>query len=98
MLEYDWGRHMKHPQFECLGDDYPYHLEDQFDRVLTKIDQLWDTEQIEDYFCDLIIDRRGGHGFPKDVMDDILKLRNLRESETLRRAEFRDDTIHLLES
>ncbi len=90
---------MKHPQFECLGDEYPYRLEEQFDRVLTKIDQLWETEKIDDYFCDLIIDKRGGRqGFPKEVMDDILKLRNLRESETLRRAECRDDAIHLLES
>jgi tankyrase len=90
---------MKYPQFECLGDKYPYGLEEKFDRVLTKIARLWDTEEIDDYFCDLIIDKRSGrHGFPKDVMDDILKLRNLRESETLRKAESKDDAIHLLES
>lgn len=90
---------MKHPQFECLEDKYPYCLEEQFDHILTKIDQLWDTAEIDDYFCELIIDRRGGRqGFPNDVMDDILKLRDLRESETLRRAECRDDAILLLES
>ena len=90
---------MSHPKFKILGEKYPYSLEKQFDRVLTKIDQLWDTEQIDDYFCDLIIDKRGGRqGFPKDVMDDILELRTLRELETLKRAECRDDAVQILKT
>jgi tankyrase len=90
---------MSHPKFELLGDKYPFSLEKQFDRILTKIDKLWDTEQIDDYFCDLIIDKRGGRqGFPEDVMDDILELRRLRESETLKSVECRDDAIQILKS
>jgi tankyrase len=90
---------MSHPKFELLGNKYPFSLEKQFDRVLTKIDQLWDTEKIDDYFCDLIIDKRGGrHGFPEDVMTDILELRKLRESETLKRVECRDDAIQILKA
>jgi len=93
------GQYMTHPKFELLGDKYPHSLEEQFGRVLTKIEQLWDTEQIDDYFCDLIIDKRGGRkGFPKDVMDDILQLRTLRELETLKRAECRDDAVHILKT
>jgi tankyrase len=90
---------MSHLKFKILGDKYPYSLEKKFDRVLTKIDQLWDTEHIDDYFCDLIIDNRGGRqGFPKDVMEDILELRTLRESETLKRVECRDDAIQILKA
>ena len=90
---------MSHKRFNLLGDNYPYSLEKQFDRVLTKIDELWDTEQIDNYFCDLIISKRAGRqGFPKDVMDDILKLRKLRESETLQRAECRDDAMYILKN
>lgn len=90
---------MSHPKFELLGDKYPYSLEKQFGRVLTKIDMLWDTEQIDDYFCDLVIDKRGSRkGFPKDVMNDILQLRTLRELETLTRAECRDDAIQILKT
>ena len=51
---------MKHPRFESLGDQYPHSLENRFDRILTKIDELWDRPEIEDYFSDLIIDNRGG--------------------------------------
>lgn len=92
---------MLHPKFELLGDKYPYSysLEKHFDRVLTKIDQMWTTEQIDDYFCDLIIDKRGGRqGFPKDVMEDILTLRKLRELETLKSVECRDDAIQILKT
>ncbi len=88
---------MKHPLFECLGDHYPFSLEERYDRILTKIEQLWDKAEIDDYFSDLIIDKRGGRqGFPKDVLDDILRLRDLRESETIRKAERREDAIREL--
>ncbi len=76
---------MKHPLFESLGEKYPYHLEEKFDRILIKIEQLWDTPQIDDYFSDLIIDKRGGRqGFPKEVMEDIIRLSEFREAETMR--------------
>jgi len=89
---------MKHPLFESLGDKYPFSLEERFDRILNKMEELWDTPQIDDYFSDLLIDKRGGRqGFPKDVLDDIIRLRDFRESETLRRAESREDAIRELE-
>ncbi len=78
---------MKHARFAFLGEQYPRALEAQFDRILCKIDELWDRPQIDDYFSDLVIDSRGGRqGFPKEVLDDILRLRDLRETETLRAA------------
>ena len=72
-------------RFEFLGAQYPRALEDRFDRILSKIDELWDRPQLHDYFSELIIDKRGGRqGFPKEVLSDILMLRDLREAETLR--------------
>lgn len=82
---------MKHVLFEDLGDDYPYALEQKFDRILINLEKLWGTPEIEDYFTDLIIDRRGGRqGFPKDVLDDILRLRDFYHAEILRKANARD--------
>ena len=48
------GSIMKHPRFEFLGDQYPHALEGRFDRILTKIDDLWDRPEIDDYISDLI--------------------------------------------
>lgn len=89
---------MKHVRFESLGTGYPHALEQRFDRILSNIDRLWDTPDIDNYFSDLIIDRRGGRqGFQKDILDDILRLRDLRESETLRRAEAHSDAVRELD-
>jgi ankyrin repeat protein len=89
---------VKHPLFESLGERYPQALEERFDRILTKIEELWETDQIDDYFSDLIIDKRGGRqGFPKDVLDDIIMLRDLRESEVIRRAERKEDAARELD-
>lgn len=88
---------MKHPLFEHLGNDYPVHLEAQFDRILIKIEQLWDTPEIHDYFTDLLIDRRGGRkGFPIEVLNEIIFLREYRELETFRQAERKEQAIHEL--
>ncbi|HJV26611.1 MAG TPA: ankyrin repeat domain-containing protein [Aromatoleum sp.] len=85
---------MKHPLFEGLGDHYPIHLEERFDRILTKIEQLWDTLEIHDYFSDLLIDKRGGRqGFPPDVLADIIRLREFRDLETFRHAERKEQAI-----
>lgn len=82
---------MKHLLFEELGDDYPFALEEKFDRILVNIEKLWGKPEIEDYFTDLIIDRRGGRqGFPKEVLDDILRLRDFHHADILRRANARD--------
>jgi uncharacterized protein len=88
---------MKHPLFASLGDEYPHSLEQQFDRILIKIEQLWDTPEIDDYFSDLIIDKRGGRkGFPQEVLNDIVRLRSFRESETLGQAERIEYAIYQL--
>lgn len=88
---------VKHPFFEYLGDEYPYALEARFDRILIRIEQLWHTPDIHDYFSGLIIDSRGGRqGFPKDVMEDILRLRQERQSQYIREAERVDSAINEL--
>lgn len=88
---------MKHPFFAHLGDGYPRHLEARFDRVLTKIEQLWCTPQIDDYFAELIIDKRGGRqGFPREVLEEILRLRDLRDRQTLGEVERRDTALTAL--
>jgi tankyrase len=88
---------MKHPRFESLGSDYPIHLEERFDRILTDIDQLWDKPELDAYFTDLLIDKRGGRkGFHAEVLAEIVKLRDLRELSTLRKAERKEDAIREL--
>src|SRR5215831_3607970 len=88
---------MKHSRFDFLGEQYPHALEDRFDRILSKIDELWDRPEIHEYFSDLIIDKRGGRqGFPEEVLADILMLRDLREAETLRIAHEREKALHEL--
>lgn len=89
---------MKYPLFECLGEHYPFALEQQYERILEKIDALWHTPEIDAYFSDLVIDTRGGRkGFPKAVLNDILILRDFRESERFREAESHLDAIRDLE-
>ncbi len=88
---------VKHPFFEHLGGNYPNALEERFERILIKIEQLWDKPQIHAYFSELIIDGRGGRqGFPKEVMEDILSLRQIRESQYIHEAERVDVAINEL--
>jgi ankyrin repeat protein len=55
---------------------YPLNLEEKFSRVLNRIVDLWDTQEIDDYFNDLMIDTRGGtrQGFPPEVASEIFAL------------------------
>ncbi|MFY9326959.1 MAG: ankyrin repeat domain-containing protein [Georgfuchsia sp.] len=85
---------MKHLLFEPLGDNYPNALEERYDRILTKIEQMWDTPEIEEYFTDLLIDKRGGRqGFPEEVLAEIVRLANYREILTIKQAERREYAI-----
>lgn len=63
-------------QLESIGTPYPVQLEAQFSRVLNRIAELWDTEKIEPYFSELMIDNRGGarRGFPPEVASEIFSL------------------------
>lgn len=89
---------MKHPTFSALGNAYPRHLEEQYDRILTKLEELWESPEIHDYFSDLLIDKRGGRqGFPKEVLNEIIALREFLEFETFRKAERKEDAIRELE-
>lgn len=59
---------------------YPHELEKQFPRILNKIIELWDTSQMETYFHDLMIDKRGGRqGFPAAVATEIFYLSQVYE-------------------
>lgn len=90
---------MKFPKFSNMGKDYPRHLEAQYERILAKIDELWETPEIHDYFSDLLIDKRGGRqGFPNDVLQDVVMLREYHELETFRAAERKEDAILQLQS
>ena len=89
---------MRHPIFRDLGHNYPIHLEDHFDRILTNIEKLWGKPELDDYFTDLIIDKRGGRkGFSGEVMRDIMFLYDYHESQKLREAERQIDAIRELE-
>ncbi|MDD5181510.1 MAG: ankyrin repeat domain-containing protein [Gallionellaceae bacterium] len=51
---------------------YPHALEKQYPRIMSKIIELWDAPDIEEYLLDLMIDKRGGRqGFPKEVAAEI---------------------------
>ncbi len=54
---------------------YPHELEKQYPRILNKIIEMWDTPQMEAYFLDLMVDKRGDRqGFPKKVATEIYYL------------------------
>ncbi|HXU92529.1 MAG TPA: ankyrin repeat domain-containing protein [Gallionella sp.] len=55
--------------------NYPHALERQYPRILSKIMELWDSPASEEYFVDLMVDKRGDRaGFPPDVASDIIYL------------------------
>jgi hypothetical protein len=59
------------------GDEhiYPHELEKLYLRVMIKIIDLWYTPQAEEYFLDLMVDKRGGRrGFPPKVAAEIFHL------------------------
>ncbi len=89
---------MRFPRFEPLGSGYPFALQDQYERILIKIDAAWDSADIDEVFSDLIIDRRGGRqGFPLDVLNDIIRLKEFRQSEKLRLQELKQQALVALE-
>ncbi|WP_295459108.1 ankyrin repeat domain-containing protein [uncultured Thiodictyon sp.] len=90
---------MKYPIFERMGQHYPVHLETQFDRILSKIAELWNTPELHDYFSDLLIDKRSGRkGFPAEVMADLMRVWEFRRLENFRAAERKADAVRQLEA
>jgi len=64
--------------FEKKPDLYPQALEAKYSRVFNKIMAMWGTQQLEEHFSDLIVDKRGGRkGFPPEVAADIILLSRL---------------------
>jgi hypothetical protein len=56
-------------------EHYPYALENKYPRFFGKIMALWDKPEIDDYFMDLVVDRRGSReGFPQEVCAEIVHL------------------------
>lgn len=61
--------------FEGKEQFYPAALEAKYARIFNRIMELWETAELEEYFSDLMVDKRGGRqGFPPDVLNDILTL------------------------
>lgn len=59
---------------------YPFALEQKYARILNKITDLWNTPEIDDYFADLMMDKRGDRqGFPQDVAREIMVLNKTHE-------------------
>jgi len=58
------------------ADFYPRFLEEKFPRVFNKILELCETEHIEAYLLDLMVDKRGGtrQGFPPEAATEIVRL------------------------
>lgn len=56
-------------------EHYPYALESKYPRILEMIMSLWDQDEIDSYFLELMVSDRGERaGFPPDVAADILHL------------------------
>jgi len=59
-------------------EEYPFIIIQKFSpRISTAIELMWGNPELETYFDKLIVDDRGGRaGFPKPVMDALLRLYN----------------------
>lgn len=56
-------------------EHYPYALESSFPRILETLMSLWDDEEIDHYFMELLVSSRGDRsGFPPNVAAEIMHL------------------------
>ena len=62
--------------FNINSVHYPRELARQYPAILNKIVNLWESEKIDDYFSELIMDTRNDQrqGFPAIVAEEILRL------------------------
>jgi ankyrin repeat protein len=62
--------------FNINSVHYPRELARQYPAILNKIVNLWESEKIDDYFSELILDTRDDQrqGFPSAVAEEILRL------------------------
>ncbi len=57
------------------AEHYPHALESKFPRILNTIMSLWDKDEIDEYFMELMISKRPNRaGFPPDVAAEIMRL------------------------
>lgn len=73
---------MNHQRLASILSDrpekYPYALEQAFPRILDRIMELWGTDAANQYFLDLLVDRRGDRkGFPYKVAEEVFFLSEL---------------------
>ena len=53
--------------------NYPYALESKYPRILETILSLWDDDEIDNYFMELMVNDRGGRsGFSPDIAAEIM--------------------------
>lgn len=56
-------------------EHYPYALANKYPRILETIMSLWDDDDIDPYFMELMVNNRDGRdGFPPDVAANIMRL------------------------
>ncbi|MDD5329164.1 MAG: ankyrin repeat domain-containing protein [Sulfuricella sp.] len=73
-------REKKNPKLaailKSMPEKYPFELERKFARIVSRIAELWDTPEIDDYFSELMVDSRGGQrqGFPPEIAQEIMAL------------------------
>lgn len=62
--------------FNVNSVHYPHELARQYPRMLNRIVELWDAEEIDAYFSELILDTRDDQrkGFPAEVAEEIIRL------------------------
>ena len=82
--------------FEGKEQFYPAALEEKYSRIFNRIMDLWGMMELEEYFSELMVDKRGGRqGFPPDVLNDILTLSRIHgrilELQNAKRNEEEDD-------
>lgn len=81
--------------FEGKEQFYPAALEAKYPRIFNRIMELWESLELEEYFSELMVDKRGGRqGFPPDVLNDILTLSRIHgrilELKDIKRGEEED--------
>lgn len=56
-------------------EHYPYGLESKYPRILETIMSLWDEDEIDRYFMEIMVsDRNGRSGFPPNIAAEIMHL------------------------
>jgi tankyrase len=82
-------------------EKYPYELERHYERVLDRIMDVWGSATAEQYFLDLLVDKRGDReGFPLKVAEEIFFLSELHVlmHPTKGKARIEDETQRLVKA